>query len=242
MATVRLTHTIRDYIIQNAADIFDAANPTPKLADPERDVLVEVIKQAPLYKAAVEHRRALAAAVPSLFLANGDANTREHNLGGLASYIAKPTTVTAIGVSPMPESYGSRPALLHLENSVELLGGHGVTYSAYHVSPATLGAEGWSRAQAVLKPHLDAVAKATTDQQDYRRAIRNLVNECTTVKQLLTAWPQAEHLMPRDVVQKHHAKVEKAKPVAKELTVDESILQRGTVSIVTAKLNGTLSG
>ena len=46
-----------------------------------------------------------------------------------------------------------------------------------------------------------------------RRSVYNLVNQCTTLKQFLTIWPQGESLVPQSTMVKYH---EKTKPRAKK--------------------------
>jgi len=77
-----------------------------------------------------------------------------------------------------------------------------------------------------------------TSQNQYNRSISNLVNECTTLKQLLEVWPAAESLVPANKIQKLHTKVtriERAKQIKEEISFDPTFANQ---TVLTAKLLG----
>lgn len=72
--------------------------------------------------------------------------------------------------------------------------------------------------------------------QNYRNQIRDLVEECNTVKQMLDAWPAGENLLPSEVIAKLHQKADKVNRVNR---VKEKINFDTTAAnqvILTAKL------
>lgn len=75
-------------------------------------------------------------------------------------------------------------------------------------------------------------------KQEYNDSITDLLNECTTLKQLLEIWPGAESLVPEAKLQKMHTKVtrkERAEKIKEEICFDPSIANQ---TVLTAKLMG----
>lgn len=86
--------------------------------------------------------------------------------------------------------------------------------------------------------HRTAIDTHETSQNQYNRSICNLVNECTTLKQLLEIWPAAESLVPANKIQQLHTKVtriERAKQIKEEISFDPTIANQ---TVLTAKLLG----
>jgi len=77
-----------------------------------------------------------------------------------------------------------------------------------------------------------------TASRNYNSSIRELLESCTTLKQLLEIWPAAESLVPNDRLQKMHTKitrVERAKQIKEEVNFDPTIANQ---TVLTAKLMG----
>lgn len=77
-----------------------------------------------------------------------------------------------------------------------------------------------------------------TASRNYNSSIRELLESCTTLKQLLEIWPAAESLVPNDKLQKMHTKitrVERAKQIKEEVNFDPTIANQ---TVLTAKLMG----
>ena len=77
-----------------------------------------------------------------------------------------------------------------------------------------------------------------TALRNYEGSIRDLLNNCTTLKQLLQIWPAAESLVPSDKIQKMHVKVTRAQRAAaikEEVCFDPTIANQ---AVLTAKMLG----
>lgn len=77
-----------------------------------------------------------------------------------------------------------------------------------------------------------------TARRTYEHSIRELVSECTTLKQLLEIWPAAESLVPANKIQKMHTKVTRAQRAAaikEEICFDPTIANQ---AVLTAKMLG----
>jgi hypothetical protein len=93
-----------------------------------------------------------------------------------------------------------------------------------------------------LIEYFDAHQKADEDytvaRRNYESSIHDLVNNVTTLKQLLEIWPAAESLIPNDKIQKMHAKVTRAQRAAaikEEVCFDPTIANQ---AVLTAKMLG----
>lgn len=78
----------------------------------------------------------------------------------------------------------------------------------------------------------------TTARRNYDNSICDLVNNVTTLKQLLEIWPAAESLIPNDKIQKMHVKVTRAQRAAEikeEVCFDPTIANQ---AVLTAKMLG----
>ncbi len=86
---------------------------------------------------------------------------------------------------------------------------------------------------------LVAARKTRNDNEDkYRRSIRDLLKQCTTLKQLLEVWPAAENLVPASKIQQMHTKVtrvQRAKQIKEEVSFDATAANQ---VILTAKMLG----
>ena len=77
-------------------------------------------------------------------------------------------------------------------------------------------------------------------KSEFRKGVRNLLEQCNTVKQLLTAWPAASKLLPPATVQKMHEKVERkfdAEAAKARANFDPS---QANTTILTAALLGDI--
>lgn len=86
--------------------------------------------------------------------------------------------------------------------------------------------------------HQTAEEAHETLQNQYNRSISKLVEQCTTLKQLLEIWPAAESLVPADKIQRLHTKVtriERAKQIKEEISFDPTFANQ---TVLTAKLLG----
>jgi len=96
--------------------------------------------------------------------------------------------------------------------------------------------------KTVLMEHFHAFLELnetwSTARRAYEHSIRELVSECTTLKQLLEIWPAAESLVPANKIQKMHTKVTRAQRAAaikEEICFDPTIANQ---AVLTAKMLG----
>jgi len=81
--------------------------------------------------------------------------------------------------------------------------------------------------------------KAWSDARyNYKQSIRNLLDKCSTLKQLLEIWPAAESLVESDKLAQMHVKVtrkQRAQQVREEIDFDPTLANQ---TVLTAKLLG----
>jgi len=92
---------------------------------------------------------------------------------------------------------------------------------------------------------LDLFLKLKEDQREhqsnsynYRHSIRDLLNKCTTLKQLFEIWPAAESLVNQKYIQKMHTKVtriKRAEQIKEEINFDPTVANQ---TVLTAKMLG----
>ena len=89
--------------------------------------------------------------------------------------------------------------------------------------------------RAVVQGGIDKVEK-NEECKTYVRSIKDLVEECNTVKQLLDAWPAAENLLPDGIITRLHEKSDKR---ARTTRIREKVNFDATAAnqvVLTAKL------
>ena len=89
-----------------------------------------------------------------------------------------------------------------------------------------------------FEAHQKADEDYTTARRHYEQSISDLLNSCTTLKQLLEVWPAAESLVPSEKIQKMHVKVTRAQRAAaikEEVSFDPTVANQ---AVLTAKMLG----
>ena len=89
-----------------------------------------------------------------------------------------------------------------------------------------------------FEAHRKADEDYTVARRNYESSICDLVNNVTTLKQLLEIWPAAESLIPNDKIQKMHVKVTRAQRAAaikEEVCFDPTVANQ---AVLTAKMLG----
>ena len=89
-----------------------------------------------------------------------------------------------------------------------------------------------------FEAHNTAEEEYRTSRRVYESSIRDLLDKCTTLKQLLEIWPAAESLVPADKIQKMHTKVtriQRAAEIKEEVSFDPTIANQ---AVLTAKMLG----
>lgn len=247
MASVRMTRELRDVIRRKAEEAYELANPRPK---PNNE-----------YVAAV--RAAIVDSPEQTYLRDIKKLGEEREVDKATRYgqniLPHSPKETVTGIELRIQTLAgvvSRQPMLGVVNR------QGSDYKNCHVNfdtPLTnyLVVDGdrrhwgdpvvWINDLRVedktqIIEHFDAHQKADEDytvaRRNYESSIRDLVNNVTTLKQLLEIWPAAESLIPNDKIQKMHIKVTRAQRAAEikeEVCFDPTIANQ---AVLTAKMLG----
>ena len=231
MASVRMTHELRNQIRRNAEAAYETANPEPKPST----ALVEATKTA-LYNSTKQqflrqmHNKAqemgihgqeegstympiVKADVAEIEVKTRDLNSTTHrNFTGFHLRFATPVTMLR---APNNTSWYS-PTLYVTDCSAEDI----TEYSEQVSALCSLRDKYWD------------------DKRTYETSIRELLEKCNTLKQLLEVWPAAESLCPSEKLQQMHVKVtraERAQTIKEQVSFDPTVANQ---AVLTAKLMG----
>lgn len=229
MATVRLTQQLKDDIISKAQNTFNQANPDPSNAQLRR-LVADAIPRCPIYVDIVEATNKWVEKYPdtmACFL-SADINQKRETtiISTLDLKLDIDGTPKAIGLNIedysvsiikshlIPQRYSFNAGALHVDALAD-------NDRAAIISEATTY---WKNCRAK--------AEANTT---YVEQIRNALNACTTLKQLLELWPQAENIVPAGAMAQLRQKAVRNKVDAESVALDTSLLNS---TLVRAKLNG----
>lgn len=240
MASVRMTNELRSDIRREAEKAYSLANPQPK---PSNDFVAAV-------------RAAVLSSPEQTFLKEMKHIGETRNLD----------KVHRFGVNVLPERPKDAPTGidLRLQNKSEVTSSYASqrNYTNCHITFSTpmnnflmnnSSEHRWGNPVmwindmriediTVLTEHFHTFQKLeeewSTARLTYEQSIRDLVSECTTLKQLLEIWPAAESLVPPGKIQKMHTKVTRAQRAAaikEEISFDPTIANQ---AVLTAKMLG----
>ena len=231
MASVRMTHELRMQIRRNAENAYDLSNPEPK---PNTEFVSKV-------------REAIYNSPPQRFLQKMSDEGIAMGLNNMANRSPLPVInkdpVTGIDLRKVKHGNGRD----YDETAVQFdtpLNQYWVTAHEHTRwgNPVFYVDDVREEDKLDLTEKFDAfqenVKQWRSAKYDYEGQIKELVDNCTTLKQLLEIWPAAESLVPSDKLAKMHVKVtrkERAQQVKEEINFDPSIANQ---TVLTAKLLG----
>lgn len=242
MATVRMGHTLRSNILERAIEVYERSNPAPKLSDELRDEIVGYIKAHPLYKAAERMATEVNSSFP-LLRSNTSTTQRSSSivLGGLQRFNASSVEVRKVTVIGSQGFQSDREMIL--KNPVHLLAANSYGTGEFEVSERTFDEVTWARIKEIGEQHFERIKERSDAQYKYRSAIREILDGCNTLKQLLERWPEVEHLVPSDAMDKHREPAAKRGAAVKEaVSINSEMISKANAAIVTAKITGSLGG
>lgn len=224
MATVRMTNQLRRDILGNACDAFEIANPQPELSNDNHRVLRQALLEMPVHDM-----------------------IRQIVSSGFKSFnISVPSEkeVTAVDIHPdNPDSgFPGRTSNTSLRyKTVQLqspLRVHSNTYGNPDVFIADMKPEHRGPVQRMILDLSEKQAEHGQKYHEYRRTIDRLLDQCTSVKQFLDAWPAGEQFVPVEALQRMQQKVtrqQRAQKIREEVNFDASDVNE---VVLTAKVMG----
>lgn len=229
MASVRLTNEIRSDIHRNAMEAFKVAKPTPKpttwLSDRIRDGIIgsepyKVLRE--LYESRNKYTFTSLGGIPINVNQTNDANV---NL----------TSKTNFGASSFVDN-NNKSIQIEMVPQIKLFRGSswGTPEFSFEDFSPQVRADLAGPLQQLSKDIIDHYA----EQHAYHKKINDLLDACTTVKQLLTAWPAGESFVAHEHKTRMYTKitrVERAKKIREEVQFDDAFVNE---VVLTAKLVG----
>jgi len=224
MATVRMTNQLRRDILRNACDAFEIANPQPELSNDNHRVLRQALLEMRVH----------------------DIIRQIASLGFKSFNISIPSEkeVTAVDIHPEnPDSGfpGRTPNTSMRYKTVQLqspLRVHCNTYNNPDVYIGDMEPEHRGPVQRMILDLSEKQAEYGQKYHEYRRTIDRLLDQCTSVKQFLDAWPAGEQFVPVEALQRMQQKVtrqQRAQKIREEVNFDASEVNE---VVLTAKVMG----
>ena len=218
MASVRMTNEIRSNITRRATQAFDVARPTPKLNNEHTTLLRDAITRSRPYQILKE------------LFDNQDQHSDFKSFEGFP----KPVKRQAVSVLSVNLDQHS----IYVEFVPQMLIYTQSSWGSTHLAFNELTAADQYALRPAVEQLIADLAAHEKDKNDYYHKIHSLVNECTTVKQMLLAWPAGEAFVPPECMTRMYEKVtriERAKAIKQEVSFDDSFVNE---VVLTAKLVG----
>lgn len=222
MASVRLTNNLRDEIHRKAMKAFDLANPKPKAST----AFVTLTKHA---------------------VYNGPQQTYLRHCLQTGTEMGIDKQVSGKELLPTPREKMTSITLVHDDNTCEINFNTPIdhlerTHDSWYHTSRTFISDLDPKDRSEMVDHFLTLKKAQREHDaaktGYRVSIEELLQACSTLKQLLEIWPAAESLVDQKHIQKMHTKITRAKraqQVKEEIKFDPTIANQ---AVLTAKMLG----
>ena len=231
MASVRMTHELRDKIFRSAENAYETANPEPK----PNNELIELTKKV-IYNSPKQR-----------FLREMKAKAEELGIPGMedgGTYMpVEKNDIAEVEVKQRNNNPNTRNTwegfALRFSTPISMLK---APNDRSWYSPNIHVTDAAPEDLTEFAEKAGDLCKTRTEYWDnkrtYEQSIRELLSKCNTLKQLLEVWPAAESLVPAEKLQQMHVKVtraERAKTIKEEVSFDPTVANQ---TVLTAKLMG----
>lgn len=217
MASVRMTQDLRRTILKNAEEAFTLANPAPQVSNELRNTLARAVLNAP---------------VQSLLKQLTDTQLKSFNVNS-----PERKQVSAIDLH-YDNTRLNRSTWLAITLNTPITIYTGRTYSNPDVYVSDLLVQD----QSALTNSLNAFDSLSNEYEIklrvYRNKIDSLLDNVTSVRQFLDAWPAGEQFVPREAIQRMQEKItrkQRAQKIIEKVDFDDSEVNE---VVLTAKVMG----
>ena len=218
MASVRMTNMLRNDILRAACDAFDIANPEPELSNENHRLFREAILAMPVHELIREFIRA---------------GYKSFNMS-----MPSEKDVTAIDIHPEGNGdavLGRRYKTIQLQTPMKL---NSTTYGNPDAYIEDMKPEHRAPVQRMIVNLHNEQREHNDKRLKYRTSIKQLLEQCSSVKQFLDAWPAGEQFVPVEAKQRMQQKVtrqQRAQKIREEVNFDASDVNE---VVLTAKVMG----
>jgi len=229
MASVRMTQEMRANIRRAAEHAYELSNPEPK---PD-NAYIAAVKQAVLNSPEQKFLKRMAneGRAENLHLRKGKNLLPEKNK----------EAVTAVELRLAPSSRDYKETIVQFDVPLSEWWVVEQTYNRWGnptVYVNDLATEDQHDISEMFEAFQTNVGEWRAASRNYNGSIRDLLENCSTLKQLLEIWPAAESLVENEKLAKMHVKVtrkERAQQIKDEICFDPTIANQ---AVLTAKLLG----
>jgi uncharacterized membrane protein YheB (UPF0754 family) len=229
MASVRLTRELRDEIYTNATNAFKIANPEPIASTAFEQKLRAAIPRMPSQEALAEAKTIL----NSVFDRNNSTFDNKH-------FHIVERSISKADVF-IPEQFQRRLTVtVKFSAPIHIFG---KKYESYYGPEDDILIEDFSESdKSEITNYVNDLVQRKKEHRnksiDYEQKIRELLDKCGTLKQLLEVWPAAETLVPPHKISRMHEKItrkQRAAQVHDEISFNADEFNQ---VVLTAKLMG----
>lgn len=231
MASVRLTRELRDDIFRNAINAFNTATPEPKASTAFGQKLCAAILRMPSQEALAKAKEILN---PIFDQENKTFDNKQFHI------VERTLSKVSVFVSENFQRGAGARVSVEFSAPVQIFG---KTYVSYYGPDDDIHIEDLSDSdKSEITDYVNELIARRKEHEskssDYAYKIRELLDACGTLKQLLEIWPAAESLVPSDKIGRMHQKVtrkQRAAQVRDEINFDADEVNQ---VVLTARLMG----
>lgn len=233
MASVRMTQEMRSNIRRAAENAYELSNPEPK----PNNAYVAAVKKAVLNSPEQKFLKRMASEGRSenLHLRKGKSLLPEKNKEDVTAVDLRLASRDAAGNRDYKETVVQFDVPLSEWWVVEQTYNRWGNPSVYVNDLAT---EDQHEISEMFEAFQTSKNEWNTARHGYNQSITQLLESCTTLKQLLEIWPAAESLVESDKLAQMHVKItrkERAQQIKEEICFDPTVANQ---AVLTAKLLG----
>ena len=252
MGSVRLSEELRQTIRRNAKEAFRAGNIEPVMANENQELLITAVENTPIQKAARKMDEYMGTFGLKRTMKRSQeqylAPHKQHP--GESGYSRNPITLQAPKLctfsngtisfqwheSLIPDEWRARSTnfagelnftKFDLENPYRKMQFYSDEYNDYYsnvtVDLSTFEEDHVAASLEVLLKSAERNYLHLKKQREFEAQIRNLLEECNTLKQAIDAWPGVREFAPTDTLQQMYKKntsVQTAKKGREEINID----------------------
>ena len=232
MASVRLSRDLRSIIQRNAVQAFDVSTPEPQYKTEDVEFIIERITNNSTQTAYADIANAFDS-IPTYKPHWGYTKSRAA-FGFSTPHRNKVTAVTLV-FDEANHNDRDNQERIPLPRSIEL-------YSADDNAQVPIAVVDDPAARQkvtnIVNTYRERHKEYREKRYQYSETISNLLAECSTLKQFLTAWPAGESFVPQDKMNELHTKVtrvQKARQIKEDINFDDTAVNQ---VVLTSKLMG----
>lgn len=203
MASVRMSNQLRTELMTSVEEKFKLADPEPTAKPELATIVLDALREHPAYKLAVEFLQNKA--VEDIYNANHSSSLKTFITNFRRTEVVKRIRIEGFVFQGKQQPFDIMlpiPGTMHFADS-------------YHGSMTVHMMDFAPSERQALNATLTQAAQDLLDWklrfENYTKAAKTLIDNCNTVGQFLDAWPEAESLLKKEIIQKLNEKTKSAR-------------------------------